>query len=534
MAALTVAVMVIPQSMAYAILAGIPAVYGLYTALISFFVYPLIGTSRFLSVGPVALIAILLMSGLINFSQPFSQEYIFMAIVVSLLSGIILVILSVLKLGYMVNFLSHPVISGFTSAAAVIIIISQLKYFFGVDVERSNTVIGNIKNLLPELNKSNIWAIGICTLSMLGIFSLKKWNKKIPSELIFVVLTSFVVYHFNLSDQIKVIGELPSGLPSFTVPLGISFDDIVKLVPLSIVIALISFIQSLAISKSLQSNHGGNEINADRELLALGITKITSAFFQGFPSTGGFSRSAINVSAGAQTGWASIISAVFIALSLLFLTQWFNFIPFAVLAAIIIIAVTNLIDFNIFKKLYQSDKSDWGVLMATFSLTLLFGVQTGIIIGIGLSIFQIIRIASKPHYAVLGKVDEDLGIYRNIKRFKDAEINDNIVIIRYDEDLFFGNSQHFTNCVLSEINQRPKTDTLILDMSSISNIDSTGIIQFKTLLQKLKKMNIDIHLCGRKGPLRDRLHFDGVDEIIGEENIHMTIEKTMRKIKAKT
>lgn len=530
-AALTVAIMIIPQGMAYAHLAGFPPIYGLYTCLTPLLIYPLVGKSPFLSVGPTAIVSILVLGGLCGFAPTYSQEYITMGLFVALLAGLFQCIMAILRLGFLVNFLSHPVISGFTSAAAVIIIVSQLKYFFGIDIERTNTVVDCCQKLCLNISDANIHTMLICGLSMLGIIILKKIVKSFPGALLMILIMSFIVFHFNLKD-VKIIGEVPSGLPGISNPLLLDKDIMLKLIPLSLVIALISFVESLAIMKSLGLKNGMYTVEANKELLGLGLAKVVGAFFQAIPNTGSFSRSAINESCGAKSGWSSIIAAILIALSLLFLTQWFHYIPYAVLAAIIITAVAKLIDIKEAVHLFKTDKSDFCVLAITFLMTLTFGVQIGIISGIILSLTLIIHKVSKPELAVLGRVDE-MGIYKNVKRFGEAQTDEQILILRYDDDVFFGNAEHFYNSITSEINKRSNTRILVLDLSSVSNIDSTGVQQFILLIETLRKNEIEIHITGPKGPLRDRLKSEKVYQEIGEENIHLTIEKSMQTIYSK-
>jgi len=527
-AALTVAVLIIPQGMAYSVLAGLPPIYGLYACLVPLLIYPFFGSSPFLSVGPVALVSVLLLGSLCLFAEPMSPEYIQLAIIVSLMAGIMQILLSVFKMGFLVNFLSHPVISGFTSAAAFIIIISQLKHFFGVELERSTGVMNNVTGLFQNIAKCDFSALSLSAGSLIGIIVLKKIWKPFPSALFFIILGSCAVYFLKL-DTVNIIGEVPSGLPSFNIPMPTDFSIIPKLIPLSIVICLISFIESLAISKSLSAKHDGYPIDPDQELLALGLAKVGGAFFQAFPNTGSFSRSAINESSGAKSGWSSIIAALLIALSVLFLTKLFYYIPYPVLAGIIIAAVMHLIDIKTAKHLYHSDRNDFYVLASTFFFTLGLGVQLGIIIGIILSMLIIIKRTARPHTAVLGKIDDD-GNYRNIERFNKAETDEDILILRYDDEIFFGNAEHFFNTVLAEFRSRPEVETIVLDLSSVSNIDSTGIIQFKILVELLHKNHIDLHLSGLKGPVRDRLQLEGIYEMVGLDNIHLSIEHTMEKV----
>lgn len=521
--------MIIPQGMAYAVLTGVPPIYGLYAALIPLFIYPLFGSSPFLSVGPVAIISILMATGLSQFAEPMSAEFIQLAIFVSLVAGLLQLALAGLKAGFLINFLSHPVLSGFTSAAAVIIIISQMTHVMGVSVGRFTNIFQTLKQLWIHIADSSTISFLLFIASLFGILFLKQIKKAIPGALIFIVVSSLLIYFAELDSEIKIIGDVPSGLPSIINPVITDMDMIMKLLPLCFIISFISFVESLAIAKSLAAKQDNMDINPNKELLGLGLSKIFGAFFQAFPNTGSISRSAINESAGAKTGFSSIIAAGLIALSILFLTPLFHYIAFPVLAAIIVSAVIKLIDYKEAKHLYKTDRADFWVMMTTFLITLFLGIQFGIFCGIALSIFFILKKVSRPHLAILGKID-DSGIYRNIERFDGAITEEEILIIRYDDDIFFGNAEHFYNSILSEINNHKKTRHLILDMSSISNIDSTGIHQFKVLIQNIQSANIYVHLTGPKGPLRDRLSQEGITDLLGRDKFHLTIEKSMQSI----
>ena len=529
LAGLTVAIILVPQGMAYAMMAGFPPIYGLYAAVVPMIIYPFLGTSRFLSVGPVALVSIIVLSGLSQYAEPMSARFIELAILISLLAGIMQIALSIFKLGFLVNFLSHPVISGFTSAAAFIIIFSQLKYILGVDIERSNNLFFTIKSLISNIHNSNPMSVVIGVVALLIILGIKKIKKSIPGALIVVLIGILLVYFKRLDQQgLDIVGSIPSGLPKFSM-LDYSYEDMMMILPLSMVICVISFIESLAIAKSLSAKHGNHDINADKELLSLGLAKVVGAFFQAFPNTGSFSRSAVNEEAGAKSGLASIFGGIFIALTLLFFTSYFYFLPKAVLGAIVISAVFSLIDFKEAKHLYRTHRGDFFVLMVTFLLTLFLGVQHGVFAGIVLSLLILVAKVSRPHYAILGEISNS-QIYKNVDRFEDAVTSNHRLILRYDDDIYFGNAQHFFDTILKAVEKNQQIEKLLLDFSSVSSIDSTGMSQFKLLINILKNKNIDLHLCGIKGPIRDYFEIDGVNELISQENKHWDIKSALGKL----
>ena len=528
-AGLTVAIIMIPQGMAYALMAGFPPIYGLYAGLIPLLIYPLFGTSRYLSVGPVALVSIIVLSGLSDIAEPFSAEFIKLAILTSLLAGIFQIALSIFRLGFLVNFLSRPVISGFTSAAAFIIIFSQIKYILGIQLQKSTNIFETIIGLASRITEINLTAFAIGSISLVIIIGLKKISKAIPGSLLVVAIGIALTYFTRIDiNGIEIIGAVPSGLPSFKF-FDYNYNNIITVLPLAIVICLISFIESLAIGKTLSAKHDSYDINANKELLALGLAKVGGAFFQAFPNTGSFSRSAVNEEAGAKTGLASIIAFIFVALTLLFFTPLFYYLPNAVLGAIVISSVFNLVDLKEIKHLYTTHRGDFFVLITTLLLTIIIGVQNGVFAGIILSLLILIAKVSTPNYAVLGNL-KDGQFYRDVTRFPDAITTETRLIIRYDDDIYFGNAQHFFDTVLKEVKKYHVTQELLLDFSSVSNIDSTGLHQLKLLLHILNNKGIELHICGIKGPLRDYFETCGVNDLIDSDHKHWDVKSAIESL----
>ncbi|MDX1685761.1 MAG: sulfate permease [Saprospiraceae bacterium] len=532
LAALTVTVMLIPQGMAYALLAGLPPIYGLYAALVPMLIYPFFGSSSYLSVGPVALVSIIVLSGLSVHAEPMSQEYIELAILTSLVAGVIQIALAVLRMGFMVNFLSHPVISGFTSAAAVIIAISQLKHLLGIEVRRASNIFVGLQDLLGNLGDFNIYSTIIGACALIIILVIRRIKKAFPAALVAVVLGIVLMSITGWADEgVNIVGQVPKGLPKLFIP-EITWDKIVLVTPLALVICLISFIESLAIAKSLAAKKGRFDIVADNELWGLGLAKTAGAFFQAFPNTGSFTRSAINEQAGAKSGWSSIFAAILIGLTLLFFTQFFFYLPYAVLAAIVIAAVISLIDYKEAIHLFKVDKRDFSVLMLTFFLTIFLGIQEGVLAGVILSLIFIIQKASRPHFAVLGQVSGK-GIYRNIRRYREAGEHNSLLIFRYDDDLFFANAEHFYNSVMQEIYKRDDLRVVILDFSSVSNMDSTGVMYLKRLQDYISQKGMKLYITGPKGPLRDFLRKNKMYEYIGQDFFEEKIDHAVDKVKDK-
>lgn len=522
-AGLTVAVMIIPQGMAYALLAGLPAIYGLYAAFVPLLIYPFFGSSRQLSVGPVALVSIIVLASISEWAPPGSDRFIQLAILTSMVAGIIQVVLSLLKMGFLVNFLSEPVIAGFTAAAALIIALSQFKYLLGIEIARSTTILSLLKHIGANITETHLVTFGIGASALALIFILKKWNPKIPGALIAVILGTIVAYFLHLDTHgVDIVSEVPAGLPSFGTNF-ISIQDVGMVIPLAFVICLISFIESLAIAKTIAARHDNYPIDANKELFGLGMAKIVGSFFQAFPNTGSFTRSAINDEAGANSGLSSIFSGLVIGIILLFLTPLFYYLPKPVLAAVVISAVFGLIKISYVRNLYALNRNDFYVFLVTFLLTLLLGVQDGVFTGIILSLAMVMYESSRPHYAVLGQLPGTPS-FRNIERYPDAITFPDKLIIRYDENLYFGNAEHFIKTLNDELAKRPDTRAIILNASAITLIDSTALEKLGHLIDNLHKRNIDLIFTNLRGPTRDLFDKSGITKQIGRDNNYLTIQ----------
>lgn len=525
-AGLTIGIMLIPQGMAYAMIAGLPPVFGLYASLIPQIIYAIMGTSRQLAVGPVAMDSLLVASGLGALSLSGIDEYISMAIFLSLFMGSIQLLLGVLRMGFLVNFLSKPVISGFTSGAAIIIGLSQLKHLLGIDITRSNQVHKLLINAFENISLTNIYALSIGIFSIILIKVIKKYNKKyskrFPAALVLVVIGVSVVYFFNLYDfGLKIVGKVPSGLPSFQTP-KIPLDRISELTPIALTLALIAFMEAISVSKAIEEKQNEYEIDSNQELIALGTSNIIGSLFQSYPTTGGFSRTAVNDQAGAKTGIAPLISALVVGLTLLFLTPLFYYLPNAVLAAIIIVAVFGLIDFSYPKELYKRRKDEFILLLITFVITLTVGITEGILSGVLLSLLIMVYRTSKPHIAVIARV-KDTNYYKNILRFNNSTENRNDILgIRIDSQLFFGNKDFFKKELNKQIENKGKELRLIIiNTEAINYIDSSGAHTLIKIIQELKTKNIKVMFSGTSGPTRDILYKSGIVDILGKENLFL-------------
>jgi SulP family sulfate permease len=519
-AGITVGIMLIPQGMAYAMIAGLPPVFGLYAALVPQIVYALMGTSRQLAVGPVAMDSLLVASGLGALALSGLEEYIAMALFLALFMGGIQLLFGLLKMGFLVNFLSKPVISGFTSAAAIIIGLSQLKHLLGTDIEGSSQIHILLSNAFKTLGDTNLFTLGLGIAAIVVIRMLKGINRKIPGALVAVVLGVMAVYFLGLSSSgVRIVGEVPDGLPALTLP-AVDAARISELFPIALTLALIAFMEAISVAKAVEEKRGENHVKANQELVALGASNIIGSLFQSYPTTGGFSRTAVNDQAGAHTGLASLISSAVVGLTLLFLTPAFYYLPNAVLAAIIMVAVFGLIDLKYPARLWKNRKDEFALLVITFLLTLGLGIKEGILLGVLASLLLLVYRISKPHIAILGRI-RDTPHFRNLDRFTtDTENPEDFLILRFDGQLFFGNKDYFREQLQKQIEKKGEgLRYVILNAEAVNYIDSTAVFMLRSLVADLKKENIRFAVAGAIGPTRDILYTSGLIEDIGKENM---------------
>ncbi len=522
-AGLTVGIMLIPQGMAYAMIAGLPPIYGLYASTLPLIIYALLGTSRQLAVGPVAMVSLLTATGIGAMAEADSESYISLAIALALIVGMIQFLLGVFRLGFLVSFLSHPVISGFTSAAALIIGVSQLKHLLGIKLSGGHRVHEIIIEAIQQINQIHppTFLLGIGGIVL--IVALKMINRRIPGLLIAVFLAILVVWVFNLAETgVSIVGSVPQGLPSLQWP-GLEMSTVGALMPTALAIALVSFMESYAVAKAIQSKHKDYKIDANQELVALGLANIGGATFQSYPVTGGFSRTAVNDEAGAKTGMASLVSALLIILTLLFLTPLFHFLPNAILASVIMVAVFGLIDVKEVKHLWRTNRYDLAMLIVTFVATLILGIEQGIALGVILSLAIIIWKTTRPHVAELGQVP-GTEFYRNIKRFKQVKAKRDLLIIRFDAQLYFANIGYFRDQLEEMISTKgDELKAIIINAESINSIDSTAMHALEGIVKELRGRSIEIYMSGVIGPVRDALVKTNLLDLIGEKNFFMSV-----------
>ena len=526
-AGLTVGVMLIPQGMAYAMIAGLSPIYGLYASTIPLIIYALLGTSRQLAVGPVAMVSLLTAASIGSMAEAGTETYIALAITLALFVGLIQFAMGAFRLGFLVNFLSHPVISGFTSAAALIIGLSQLKHLLGVDIPRSHHVHDILLNALDKAGDINLYTLAIGIGGIILIKGIKKLKPSIPAPLIAVIFGIISVWGLGLVDQgVSIVGDVPDGLPSMSFP----FQDVGTLkvmLPIALTIALVSFMESIAVAKAIQNKHKDYEVDSNQELMALGLANIGGSFFQAYPVTGGFSRTAVNDQAGAKTGMASVISALLIILTLLFLTPLFYYLPKAILASVIMVAVFGLIDYKEVLYLWKTDKTDFWMLIATFVTTLGLGIEEGIGVGVALSLAMVIFRTTRPHVAELGQIPKT-HIYRNVERFDSIIEREDVLIVRFDAQLYFANISFFREKVVELARKKGSAlKHIIINADSINKMDSSAIHLVENLHEYFQSSGITLYFSGVKGPVRDTMDRARLTEKIGLSKFFLSVQDVM-------
>ena len=517
-AGLIVTVMLIPQSLAYAMLAGLPPEIGLYASLLPMVAYALFGSSMTLAVGPVAVSSLMTASALMPLASQGSAEYISLSILLALLSGLMLLVAGFLRLGFLAWFLSHPVISGFISGSAVLIAIGQLKYLLGLQFSSSG-VLSSLNNLAQHLHETNTTTaiLGLSAvlfllfarnylgplLKQLGISakSADLITKLAPMAVVIVSTALVAIYGLDQTDKVSIVGRVPGGLPSIALP-SIQWDQINTLLLPALLISLVGFVESVSVGQSLALKRG-QRINPNSELVGIGAANVASAISGGFPVTGGFARSVVNFSAGAQTPAAGIVSAVLMAIVIAGLTDWFYYLPQAVLSATIIVAVIGLIDTHTLKEAWHYDKADAIALLLTFAGVIVFGVEEGIVIGVAMSLAVLVWRSSHPHMALVGRVP-GTEHFRNVERHQ-VNVFPGLIALRIDESIYFANSQLIAEKIEGLLSEYPATNCVLLILSAVNQLDTTALGMLTELEKTLAARNITLQFAEVKGPVQDRL-----------------------------
>ena len=520
-AGITVGIILIPQGIAYALIAGLPPIYGLYCALVPQIMYAIFGSSRQVAIGPVAMDSLIVATGVSTLALAGSDSYIAIAIILAMMVGTIQFIMGVFSLGFIVNFLSKPVITGFTSAVALIIGVNQFRNLLGVDFIQSDQIQYVLEDIWLQITDFNYHTTVIGMISVIVIIVFRKINKKIPNALIVVIIGILIMKYFGKSfGDVDIVKDIPSGLPTFGIP-EFDIDLFKELLPIALTLVMVGYLETISIGKSLEAKQDEYRIRPNQELIALGLANMVGSLFKAYPSTSSFSRSAINQESGAKTGMAALVSVVMVVLTLLFLTPLFYHLPKTVLAAIIIVAVFGLVNFKEARFLWKANKLDFWLMLATFIATLIFGIEYGIIVGVGLSLIVLIFRTSRPYVAELGKVPNS-NFYRNKSRFEEVIIENDILIFRFDAQLFYANSGYFRDRLDEMASKKgDQLKLIVLDAESINRVDSTGLEVLKERIKYYKKRGVTFYFAGVKGPVRDDLFKCGILSIIDINHFFM-------------
>ncbi|MDZ4281677.1 MAG: sulfate permease [Hydrogenophaga sp.] len=540
-AALIVTVMLIPQSLAYAMLAGLPPEVGLYASVAPLLLYAVFGTSRVLAVGPVAVVSLMTAAAIGQHAVAGTPEYWAVAITLAFLSGALLLLMGVLRLGFLANFLSHPVISGFISASGLLIAASQLKTLMGVKAEGHNFIEMGL-SLWSQAGQTHGLTLAIGVLTVAFLFWVRSGLKPLLVRIGFqaraadviaktgpvaaIAVTALLTWALQWQSQgVKIVGTVPQGLPPLTLPL---FDMALwqsLLVP-ALLISVVGFVESVSVGQTLAAKRR-QRIEPDQELVALGASNLGAAFTGGFPVTGGFARSVVNFDAGAQTPAAGVYTAIGITLASLFLTPALYFLPQATLAATIVVAVLSLVDFSIFRKTWAYSKADFVAVLATLLVTLLQGVELGLVVGVAVSLALYLHRTSRPHIAEVGQVP-GTEHFRNVLRHA-VVVSPQVLGLRVDESLYFANSRALEDRINDAVAGRPALKHVVLQCSAINDIDASALESLETINHRLRDAGVRLHLSEVKGPVMDRLKSTHFLHDLGGE-VFLTHHQAIRQL----
>jgi SulP family sulfate permease len=539
-----VAIMLIPQALAYSNLAGLPPQLGLYSSIISLILFALLSSSKFLSIGPVAIISILTAAGIGQISQQGTPEYIGLAITLALLVGIIQFIMGFFQIGFIVNFISHPVISGFSSAAAVIIFSSQVKSLLGLKMPYSENVFSTFSLIFSSLSETNsstliLGIIGLVFLILLpqvlrklhSLINLSDLHLQIltkSSPLLLVIITSVTVWilQLNQTQGIAIVGDIPAGFPSLALP-KISLETVRNLLPIALAIAFVGFMESYSVATTLGSKRG-QKIDPNQELIALGVANIGTTFVGGYAVTGSFSRSMVNFMSGASTQLSSLISSVFIVLTLLLLMPLFYYLPQAILAAIILVAVKDLFDAHGLKQIWNYSRADGYSWLVTFFGILVFNIQIGLLIGAIAAITLYLWRTSQPHVVVVGRVGETEH-FRSVSRF-DVATFPSVLAVRIDENLYFANTKYLEDYLFYTVLETGQVKHLVLILSGVNYIDVSALDTLEKLVTEMKVLDVNVYLAEIKSLLMEKLVKSDFIKEVGKERIFLTTHEAMSNL----
>jgi len=523
-----VGAMLIPQSMGYALLAGLPPQVGLYSAVVPLVVYAAFGRSRQLGVGPTAISSLLTSAALANLSGGDARVAVELAATLAIMVGLMRIALGVGRLGFLVTFLSRPVLTGFTSAAAILISASQLKHLLGVNLEHTERVHGIVAEAIGRIDEVQGATLAVGAIGIALLAALRRWLPRWPGALIVVALGTLAVVAFHLEGQhVNVVGEIPGRLPTISVPTS-GLEHLSALVPAALAITMLGFVESIAIAQVFAQRHRYT-IKPNRELVALGACTVAAGLTSGYAVSGSFSRTAVNAASGARTQLAGVISAGVVALTLVALTPLFRPLPRAILAAVVVMAVAGLVDVAEARRLWTVKRSDFWLMALAFVGTLAFGVELGLGVSVIASLAVVLRQTTRPHIAVLGRIPGTTQ-FRNVERSPSAVTTDGVVVVRVDAPLYFANLDYLREKLANlEEEQDGRMRVLVLDATSVTELDSSADTALVEIAEDFAHRDVAFYLAGVKGRLLDVMRRSGSYQRLGTDHFFLSVSDAVRQ-----
>ncbi len=520
-AGLTVGIMLVPQGMAYAVIAGLPPIYGLYAGLVPLLIYPLLATSRHLATGPVAIDMLIVAAGVGLLANPGSDRYVQLVLLLTAMVGVIQVVMGLGRIGALVSLLARPVITGFAAAAGIIIALSQLANLTGMPLERTPYVLALVADAAGRLDQIHLPTFLVGGASVAVLLTLKRLPVRIPGPLVVVVLATLGAWLLGLENAgVRTTGEVPSGLPAFSLPRG-TWVDLRDLLPTAVTLALVQFMSVSSLTKLFARRHR-TSVNPNKELLAIGAANFAGSFFRALPVSGSFSRTSVNVDAGARTALANGAAAVVVAFTLLFFTPLFYHLPLAALGAIVVVSVLGLVDMTELRYLFRTKRADGLLALFTLSATLLVGIREGILLGVAGSAAAVLFRLSRPHVAELGHLP-GTRYFRDLDRAPEALPMESVLLVRVDAAFSFFNADFIKRFILQKSDEGDREiRAVVVDGMSINDLDTTAVEAVAQIVEELDARGIELHLTGLVGPVRDTIRHSGLYRKMGRRRFHAT------------
>lgn len=532
-AGLTTGMMLIPQGMAYAVIAGMPPIYGLYAGVIPLLIYPFFGTSKHLSVGPVAVDMLIVAAGVSLITKPGNSDYVGLVILLTMMTGILQLLMGSFRLGALFNFFSRPVIAGFTMAAPIIIAFTQLHNLLGISLPDTQYIFLIADEAVRQFNQIHFATFCWGAAAILLLIGFNYFAPKLPASVIVLSLSIGAGWLMDLDKQgVEIVGSIPEGLPAITLP-ELNFENLRRLLPTALTLALVQFMSVASLGKAFAKRHN-YLVDSNHELVAIGASNFAGSLFNSLPVSGSFSRSAAAEQAGVKSPLANDVTSTLIVLTLLFLTPLFYYLPMPILAAIIMVSVFGLIDFEEVRFLFKTKRSEGIIAIFTFCCTLFVGIQEGILLGVGASMLTMLYKYSRPAVAELGVIP-GTRIFKNLERNPEAQRIDGLLILRVDASFSFINAEFFRDFILEKSEQQDKnTHFVVIDGSSINMLDTTAIDSLKSIIKTLQGWDMELYMSGLKGPVRDVIEKSGLKEFLGPDHYcqdpHEAVERILEKM----